>query len=293
MEKKTWTQIAINLPEAYQDLLLGQLASLGFRGFLQEEDLVSCYIPKKAWTPALKKSFEALLGRFENEFNGLRCGWSTSTIKERNWNAAWEKSIGIVEATSKIMIAPSWKKPRKRDKGKIVLRIDPKMAFGTGHHETTRLSLVLLEEYLQPGARVLDLGTGTGVLAIAAAKLGARSAVGVDNDPWALENASENIQRNKVADRVKVRKGEAGKASKSSYDLVVANIDLPTITSSLESIINSLRPQGILIVSGLLLTDLSQFMDLISHRGIVPLEMLSENEWVAVSLTKADASRGN
>jgi ribosomal protein L11 methyltransferase len=167
------------------------------------------------------------------------------------------------------------------------------MAFGTGHHETTRLSLVLLEEYLRPGFDVLDVGTGTGILAIAAVKLGAASALGIDNDEWSIENACENIRLNKVHRRVTVRRGDAAKRTKGSFDLIMANIDLPTISSSLRVILRSLKAEGILILSGLLNSDLSRFMDCISHLGIVPLEMLTENEWVAVSLTKLDARRGH
>ena len=163
------------------------------------------------------------------------------------------------------------------------------MAFGTGHHETTRLSLVLLEGHVCSGAHVLDFGSGTGILAIAAVKLGAASALAIDNDPWAVENAQENISRNRVPRKVKAVEGDVRKLPKRSFDLIVANIDLPTITKNLAALIRKLRPQGTLIVSGLLTTDLTNFLNLISHRGAVPLEMLNENEWVAVALVKADA----
>lgn len=293
MKPATWTELTLSLPAKYQDLLVGQLAAIGFQGFLQENDSLGCYIPKNLWKPALKKSLQDLIERFQREFRGLECNWHVRLVKHKNWNAAWERSIGVVEATQKIVIAPSWKKLRKRDKGKIVLRIDPKMAFGTGHHETTRLSLVLLEDYLRPGSRVLDVGTGTGVLAIAAVKLGAQSALGIDNDEWAIDNARENVVRNNVSRAARIQKGDATKKTKSTYDLITANIDLPTMTLALKTIVRSLKPQGTIIVSGLLQTDLSRFMDLISHLGIIPLEMLTENEWVAVSLTKLDARRGH
>jgi ribosomal protein L11 methyltransferase len=290
VKKKQWIEVTIASPVRSQDLLIGHLALLGFEGFLQEDDSLSCYVTAPTWKKGMKKKFHALLGKFGKEFTGMHLSTTTKTINERNWNEDWEKSIGIVEATSRIIIKPSWKKLRKRDKGKIVLHIDPKMAFGTGHHETTRLSLVLLEEFVRSGERVLDFGSGTGILAIAAVKLGAASALAIDNDPWAVENAQENISRNRVPRKVKVVEGDGRKLPKLPFDLIVANIDLPTMTKTLAGLVKKLRPQGTLIVSGLLTTDLTKFLDLISHQGIVPLEMLNENEWVAVALMKADAT---
>ena len=293
MTKKQWTEITVELRASHQDLLIGQLAARGLQGFLQEENFFSCYLPRRSWTLKAKKSFADTIKRFKNEFPESGCSWKTSIINYRNWNAEWEKSIAIVEATSRIIIKPSWKSIRKRDKGKIVLHIDPKMAFGTGHHETTRLCLVLLEEHLQRDATVLDFGTGTGVLAIAGIKLGARSAFAIDNDPLAVENAGENVRKNRVADLVKLKLGDVSKLPAKKFDIITANIDLPTITSSLKGLLPHLNDGGTLIVSGLLVTDLSRFMDLISHQGIVPLEVISENEWASVCLTKANADSDN
>jgi ribosomal protein L11 methyltransferase len=290
MQKKQWFEVSINAPATYQDLLIGQLTLLGFQGFLQEEASFSSYIPAASWKRGMENKLYTLLRNFGREFAGMQFSTRTKTIDERNWNEEWEKTIGIVEATSRIIIKPSWKKLRKQDKGKIVLHIDPKMAFGTGHHETTRLSLVLLEEHVFSGTRVLDFGSGTGILAIAAVKLGAASALAIDNDPWAVENAVENITRNRVHRKVKAVEGDGKKLPKRAFDLIVANIDLPTITTSLAGLVKKLKPQGTLIVSGLLATDLSEFLNLISHQGIVPLKMLSENGWVSVALIKTDAT---
>jgi len=289
-KKKQWIEVSIASPTPYQDLLIGQLAAIGFEGFLQQDDSFTCYMPKRRWGKETKESFEDLLRNFEKEFKGHHFPWKARTIGEQNWNGKWERSIGILEATSKIIVKPSWRKLRKQDAGKIVLHIDPKMAFGTGHHETTRLSLTLLQEYLRPGDKVLDFGCGTGILAISAVKLGAASAFAIDNDPVAIENAVESIARNRVSRRVTPREGDGTRLPNRSFDLIIANIDLPTITKSLKHLVQRLKNRGSIIISGLLVSDLSGFMDLISHQGIVPLEMVNENEWVAIALTKADAS---
>jgi len=293
MKNRKWIEVSIDASAPHQELLIGQLAAIGFEGFLQEDKSFFCYTPLGKWKSHTQSRLTGLLARFSTELKVSAFAWRSRTVGERNWNEKWEKSIHIVEATSRIIIKPSWRTLRKKDKGKIVLHIDPKMAFGTGHHETTRLSLTLLQEYLHPGEKILDFGCGTGILAIAAVKLGATSALAIDNDPWAIDNAHENISRNRVNRRVTAREGNGTRLPRDQYDLIIANIDLPTITATLKHLVRKLKNQGTMILSGLLVSDLDNFMALISHQGIVPLEIVNENEWIAIALTKANAFDGN
>ena len=291
--KKRWVQILINIPISHQDLLVGQLAALGFGGFLQEDDVLSSYILQQHWTAKLESSFRDLLARFQKEFPQLELSFRKRVIRDQNWNATWERGVGIVEATNRIIVKPSWKKLRARDRNKIVIHIDPKMSFGTGHHETTRLSLVLLEKYLQAGTAILDIGTGTGILAIAAAKLGAASAFGIDIDEWAVLNAKENIKRNRAEKKVKVALGGIEKIPKRKFDLIIANIDLPTIRTVFSRLVKKAHPHGIVILSGLLTTDLAPVLEILQSEGIAPMDIINENEWVALALTTADANINN
>ncbi len=293
MKKRIWTEITFDVAPEYQDLMVGQLATLGFGGFLQEDRSLACFIEKNRWTARLERALRVMLESLKNEFPTLDIRFRTKSVPDRNWNARWERGVGIVEATDRIIIKPSWKKLSTRHSGKIVLHIDPKMSFGTGHHESTRLCLVLLQEYLRTGARVLDFGSGTGVQAIAAIKLGARSAVAIDNDPWAVENARENVKKNRVAKTVKVLSGDLKRVPDRRFDLIVANIDMPTIIATLEQLLRKLRPESIIILSGILTSDLAQFMDFLSQQGVVPLEIIDEDEWVAIALTNVDASDRN
>lgn len=144
-------------------------------------------------------------------------------------------------------------KNRSADRSKDVL--------GTGHHESTRLCLLLAEPYVRRGMRALDVGSGTGVLAIAAVKLGARSAVAVDHDPWATANAKENVRKNRVEGIVRVLSGDMKRIPKTTFDIILCNIDLPTLVDSMPTLIRKLRRNGILILSGLLSSDLPRFLD--------------------------------
>lgn len=291
MKHRRWIRIEFRLGEAYQDLLVGRLAALGFEGFEQEGSTLGAFVSASAWTTELRKQLESALHTLQAAFPDLDTAHTISTIAEENWNKRWEQSSGIVEATERILIKPSWKKLRKKDRGKIVLHIDPKMSFGTGHHETTRLSLRLLEMSVAKGMTVLDFGCGTGILAIAAVKLGARAADAIDNDEWAIVNARENIRRNRCTHKVRVRQGDANALMRKHYDLIVSNTDVPTLTASLPRLVSTLKPGHPLLVSGLLTADLEEFIAMSSRYGLVPLEVLSENEWAAVSVLTPHAPR--
>jgi len=286
MKPRRWTQIKVQIPAYRQDLLAGQLAALGFSGFLQEDTALSGFIETGQWNRDLRDRLEYCLRQFREQFPNLRLRYSTNTVRLQNWNRAWERSITIVEAAPGIIVKPSWKRLRAGDKGKIVLHIDPKMSFGTGHHESTRLCLKLLREYVRPGMTVLDFGSGTGILAIASVKLGARRAVAVDNDDWTIPNIKENLRRNRVQSNVRIVLGEARNVPALKYDLIVANVDLPTIGRVHSTLARKLRTGGLMIVSGLLTTDLVPLHKLLKHSGISPLDIIEENEWSAMALVR-------
>lgn len=289
--KNRWVQISFALSAAHQELLIGQLAHLGFVGFEQEDQMLRCVLDRAKWSRRFEKRLHEVLSRFRTEFPSADIRYTPENIADQNWNHQWEESIGIIEISNSMIVKPSWKKLRKRDRGKIVLRIDPKMSFGTGHHETTRLALLLLQDRIQPNAVVLDFGTGTGILGIAAAKLGARKVVALDNDPWSITNARENARRNRVDACLSIHLGSVEKLRKRLYDLILCNIDHSFLTTHLDILIERLKVGGEIIVSGLLSSDLPSFLDRLDGLGVIPMELLNENSWVALLLIKTDAHR--
>ena len=262
MKTRSWYQVVIRIDDKCQDLLIGMLALIGFTGFVQEENIIKCIIPKQKWNNTLKNKFESALTKFKTEFPSLDLSYSSSIVHEENWNKKWEKQTGIVEATPDIVIKPSWKKLPSRHLKKIVLHIDPKMSFGTGHHETTRLSLGLLEQFLEPQMKILDFGTGTGVLGIACIKLGAKSVFAVDNDEWSIENTIENVKRNQVGKQMTVIFGSISTIPRRNFDLIVANIDFRTISRFISSLTSRIKKKGIIIFSGILTSDLPVLLKL-------------------------------
>jgi ribosomal protein L11 methyltransferase len=286
MKSMRWKQVTLSIPNSFQDLLVGQLVALGFHGMLQEEGELIAFIRADQWNRKLESGLRYCIKQFEAEFPQLRIRVGLSSVRQQNWNRQWERSIGIIEPAPGILVKPSWQRLRKKDRGKIVLHIDPKMSFGTGHHETTRLCLRLLHDYVRPNMSVLDFGSGTGILAIAAIKLGARGAVAVDHDEWTIPNIKENLKRNRVSKKIKVVLGDISSIGRGRFDLIVANVDLPTISNVLPQFFRRLHNGGLLILSGLLTTDLLALHQHIGSSGLAPLEVVEDNEWSAITLVR-------
>jgi ribosomal protein L11 methyltransferase len=273
-------ELAIGTETAAFDTITGALSIEGFEGFWEDGKILRAYIAQDRWHTDRLDSLRLTLARIASTLALPPPSLTLTPVADQNWNKSWEETIRPIRVTERIVIAPTWH-PFTAGPGDIVLTIDPKMSFGTGYHETTRLILGLLERHLTPGARVLDAGTGTGILAIAALKLGAASALGFDIDEWAYANALENGRLNGVAGHFTVRQCDLPSVTESGFDLIAANIQKNVIEEMLPGLVSRLAPAGTLLVSGLLAGDRDSIVTTLTGAGLVLADERREGEWIA------------
>ena len=246
---------------------------------------VSIYIPEDR-NPTDHLSFiKERLGS-----SGVEFEITLSGMKEEDWANSWKKYFKPIRISKKLVVVPSWETYESQPND-VILEMDPGMAFGTGTHETTRLCATLIEDYLKTGDKVLDLGTGSGILAIAASKLGASAVNAYDIDPVAVRVAQENCEANKcsnihcgISDLLAgVKKLEGG------YDFVCANIVADIIVRMSGDIGNYLREGGLLAASGIIDTQAERVKTSLEAGGLTHLETYVENDWNAMLFTKNSA----
>jgi ribosomal protein L11 methyltransferase len=202
-------------------------------------------------------------------------------LTEDDWANAWKKHYHVLRVGQRIVIKPPWQGYKRRS-NEIVIELDPGMAFGTGLHPTTRMCLQALEEHLEPGDKVLDLGTGSGILAIAAAKLGADSVLALDNDPLAVKAARANAQSNGAQTIVSVELGSLDKAT-DKFDLLLVNILARVIIELADQgLVNRVRPNGLMIVAGIIEEQEAEVTAALRERGLEIVERRQEKDWVTL-----------
>ena len=263
---KEYIQIAFNFDNQEQfEMLVAQLSALGFEGFNEEEASqgindgvkMSNKLGEGAGhckTFILATYFQGnnLQNDLDNIFNQYSLTYLKSIIKEENWNAVWESNFEPVRVGDFVGIRANFH-PHFEPKVAFEIEITPKMSFGTGHHATTFSVIELMEGINFKGKSVYDFGTGTGVLAILAHKLGAASVLAVDNDDWCIENAIENVHNNQ-ATNIRVEKVESA-GQNQVFDVILANVNRHIIEANLEALTQSAKPSSLLVLSGLLIED--------------------------------------
>lgn len=256
MKRKRYKELIIKTVPFNFDLISGLLWELDISGLIEENDSIKIFSEKNNLS---KKEIESFLEKLQHEKLLNEYSVAESEIENKNWNEEWEKNLNIIKVSDKIIIKPSTKNYLPKN-DEVVLIIDPKMSFGTGEHQTTKLVLRLLEKYIKPGMRVLDIGSGTGILAIASVKLGASNAVAVDNDEICFENGNENCILNNVENKVEVRIGQVNDIAEKNFDLILANIQKDIILSITDDIRKRLKKNGFIILSGLLTEDVEEII---------------------------------
>jgi len=273
---QAFLELQLELKNSDPAVLIAELNELGFSGFDETEKLLKAYIDFSLWTENHEKVREYLITISDVSIV------AEQKIEQRNWNADWEKSIQP-QLIEPFYVYPSWNK-KVIPMNTIPIMIDPKMAFGTGTHETTRLLLSWLPSAVKKNDQVLDAGTGTGILGIAASKLGACSIEGFDIDPWSVDNVAENIERNNV-DNFKTYHGSIEQVQPNQkFDIILANINTLALRELLPEFKKYLKKEGSLLISGLLRIDIPLFKDQVIEGEFTILEQKEAQEWSALWL---------
>jgi len=287
---KYWHLVAVLVARDSEELAGSLLFDLGTSGIvtLEEDDArikLGAYFGEQISIEEMKQVIEtgfAGAGRLSDLL-----AISFSSIPDQDWMQKWKEGFEPVHIGERVIIAPSWKLPDQTE-GRAVVQIDPGMAFGTGTHETTRMCLEAIERYWR-GGRLLDAGTGTGILAIAASKLWPGSTVtAVDIDPQAVEVARQNIAINGVSNSVEILEGEPRDFVGNEFDLVVANLTAEVIISLMDDLSGCLALSGLMILSGIL-TEMRQGVEQrVMEAGLAIIERREAGEWSALVARRGD-----
>ncbi len=274
-----YTELCISVESASDELkerLLAELSVADFESVLEEEDKLKAYIPSSDWDEQKLSSIMDLVIEHALIIQ-------LKTIPPQNWNSIWEKNFEPVIISEKCVIRADFH-PKVPDMDYDIL-INPKMAFGTGHHQTTELMIMYILDIDFTNKRVLDMGTGTGILAIIAAKRGAMFINAIDIDPNSVENAKENIRKNHTQ-KIVVELGNASLLSTDNYDYIFANINKSILLHDMSFYSRALRSGGTLIISGFFKYDTQDLINVASNYRLIYRNHKSKNNWAAVSFQK-------
>lgn len=274
--KGKWTENDVWIADVFKDALI----DCGFDSFSDNDEGFEAYCPESSF------SLEQVKSIAENEFGfveGLKVEYDTEEIEQKDWNAEWEKNYPSVLFPGFCVVRPPFNPLENEVKYDIV--IEPKMSFGTAHHQTTSLIIDFLSCEELKGKRLMDMGCGTGVLAILAAKMGAVDCVAIDNDCWAADNAKENVERNGV--KVDVFLGDSSLLKGGEdYDVFIANINRNILSDNMEIYSESIKNGGILFLSGFYENDISILENKCAEFGFVLTESRIKDNWAAMRLVK-------
>lgn len=279
---KNFKQFSVSAIPFNVDVLSGALWELEILGLTEYDNYLTAFVYEDS--EVRKVELEEVLENLKKENLIENYSISEELLKNKNWNAEWESKVNIIEVSDRIVIKPSFR-DFKQKKNQIVVTIDPKMSFGTGEHETTKLMLKLVDKYICQGSTVLDVGSGTSVLGIAASKLGAKNVISIDNDEWCYINGLENVEKNNLTN-IKVLHGTIYDIGNKQFSVVLANINLNVLLEIKQELFNKVESLGLLILSGILLSDLEEIKRQFLPLGLTALEYLEINNWISIALKK-------
>lgn len=275
----TYYEVTITVPEESKDALVNRLNELGCLGITDLEEKIIAYFDDKSEVAVLKEGLNAFRDVLKNSGLDPDFTFDCVNLPDKDWNEVWKKNIKPIDVAGIFLILPSWEKEQS---DRINLVIDAGMVFGTGHHHTTQSCLLLIKRYMDHRAkdRFLDVGTGTGILAICASKLGFREVIGVDIDPLAVEAAPRNVALNGL-DNITIREGGIT-AADGIFDFIAGNLLSEIIISIVPEIAARLKASGTVLLSGIMLGQEDEVIVQMEQAGLKCVEKVVADIWVSL-----------
>jgi len=259
------------------EIMMAQLAEIGYDSFMESDNGLLAYIPGDNFNEDILRDLSVL----NQDLSQLN--YTYKTIKDQNWNEVWESNYDPVTIKDQVYIRAPFHKTNRDIKYEIL--VDPKMSFGTAHHETTSLMIEMMLDEKLSGKKVLDMGCGTGILAILAEMLGARKIDAIDFDEWAYENATENVAKNKCKN-IHVQLGDASTIKTVEYNYIFANINRNVLLQDISVYATRLVKNGILLLSGFYTEDLLLIESSAREYNLILDHKLIKNNWIIARFTK-------
>ncbi|HSQ47870.1 MAG TPA: 50S ribosomal protein L11 methyltransferase, partial [Lutibacter sp.] len=262
--------------EPATEILIAELGEVGFESFVENEEGVEAFIQKTDWyAEVLEDIYVLKSGEFQ-------ISYEMQEIAQTNWNIEWEKNFNPIQVDGLVSIrAPFHENPNL----KYDIVIEPKMSFGTGHHETTHMMVQHLLDLDVAGKKVLDMGCGTGILAIFAEMKGAKPIDAIDIDNWCYQNSLENVERNNCK-HIAVYEGDASLLKNKKYDVIIANINRNILLNDMNTYASCLDENGVILLSGFYKEDIPVIDAEVSKYGLKLDKQIERNNWVALKYVK-------
>jgi len=259
--------------EQGSDVLIAQLSELGYESFVESSSGFLAYILQDTFDEGSVKAM------FEEYSSVFQVHYFTKIIPQQNWNKEWESNFQPIDIEGKCFIHAPFHEPKNDYQFNIV--IEPKMSFGTGHHDTTQLMISNLMNLDVSKKSLLDMGCGTGILAILASKLGANPILAIDIDEWSFQNTIENLEKNKITN-VSTLQGDASLLHLRKFDIILANINKNILLRDLKFYCHSLESNGHLLISGFFITDAEELTLKATSLGLHFINSSISNDWAVL-----------